>query len=306
MKLRTEQEIVSNWDKNADLLVSIACIAYNHGDFIEDALVGFLSQETSFPFEVICYDDCSNDNTREIIGRYVDQYPKLMSAVFPDENKKSRGHKPFMDFVYPRCKGKYIARCEGDDYWTDPRKISIQVDFLENNPDYVVTTHDILAIDESGNIVNERYLADFYKQDFDAEDLKRAWAGPVTQSMLFRRVIDDFPPEIRKTYLGDIFLSSMLGCYGKSKFIKEIKPSMYRLHAGGVFSSLSDSDKTDMQAYSFFWMYKYYKRLGLEEDARIFKLKAIEKMFRQVGIIDLLKLFYVRIFGVNLKKMIDG
>ena len=135
--------------------------------------------------------------------------------------------------------------------------------------------------------------------------MRCAWAGPVTQAILFRNVIKEFPPEFAKTFLGDVFLASLLGQFGASKYMADISPSMYRLHSGGIFSPLTESDKFDMQAYSFFWMYKYYKRVGMVNEARVFKIKSLEKQMRNLTFADWLRLFLVRFFKFNLKKQLD-
>ncbi len=111
-------------------LVSICCITYNHEDFIRDAIEGFLMQKTSFPIEIIIHDDASTDNTANIIEEYANKYPDLFVTILQSENQWSKGGGSiYARFVYPRARGKYIALCEGDDYWTDPLKLQKQVDF---------------------------------------------------------------------------------------------------------------------------------------------------------------------------------
>ena len=103
---------------------------------------GFLCQITSFPLEILIHDDASNDGTDEIINEYVRLYPSIILPIFETENQYSHGDKRIIDFYnYQRARGKYIAYCEGDDYWTDPYKLQKQVDFLETHPDYSVCFH---------------------------------------------------------------------------------------------------------------------------------------------------------------------
>lgn len=135
--LRSETEIKANW--NLDIsqpLVSISCITYNHENYIEDALIGFLIQETDFPFEVLIHDDASTDKTAKIIRKYEKKYPSIVKPIYQKENQHSKGIKPNRVYNFPRAKGKYIALCEGDDYWIDPYKLQKQYDILENNPNY--------------------------------------------------------------------------------------------------------------------------------------------------------------------------
>jgi len=117
-------------------LVSVCCITYNHELYIRQAINGFLMQKTSFPIEIIIHDDASSDNTARIIKEFADMYPDIIVPIYQTINQYSLGIKPLQNIVWPIVRGKYIALCEGDDYWIDPLKLQKQVDFLEANPDY--------------------------------------------------------------------------------------------------------------------------------------------------------------------------
>lgn len=118
-------------------LVTICCITYNHAAYIRECLNGFLMQETNFKFEVVIHDDASTDETQSIIKEYCEKYPNVFSPIFQHVNQYSRGIKSIIQtFCVPQFRGKYIAMCEGDDYWIDPYKLQKQVDFLESHPDY--------------------------------------------------------------------------------------------------------------------------------------------------------------------------
>ena len=119
-------------DENNEILVSICCITYNHEKYIRDAIEGFLMQKTDFPFEVLIHDDASTDGTADIIREYETKYPDIIKPIYQTENQYSKGIKISATYNYPRAKGKYIALCEGDDYWIDPYKLQKQVDFLEH------------------------------------------------------------------------------------------------------------------------------------------------------------------------------
>lgn len=141
-------------------LVSIICTAYNHGPFIRQCLDGFMMQKTNFPFEVLVHDDASTDNTAEIIREYEDKYPDIIKPIYQTENQYSKGVKIGLTYLYPNAKGKYIAECEGDDYWTDPLKLQKQVDFLEANLECGLIYTNINTLFQKSKEIDERSLTD--------------------------------------------------------------------------------------------------------------------------------------------------
>lgn len=123
-----------------DIMVSVACIAYNHEKYIRRALEGFVSQKTNFKYEIIVHDDASPDSTADIIREYEAKYPELIRAIYQTENQYSQG-KSVRPFVAALVRGKYVAICEGDDYWTDPYKLQKQFDALEAHPEVDLCAH---------------------------------------------------------------------------------------------------------------------------------------------------------------------
>ena len=129
-------------------LLSIICTAYNQEKYIKQALDGFVSQKTNFKFQVIIHDDASTDKTAEIIKEYQKKYPDIIKPIFQTENQYSKGISISKNILFPLVNSKYVAICEGDDYWTDPYKLQKQVDFLEANPDYSICFHPVKFIYE--------------------------------------------------------------------------------------------------------------------------------------------------------------
>lgn len=142
--------------------VSIICITFNHVGYITETLNGFLIQQTSFPFEIIIHDDASQDGTQDIIKEYEALYPNIIKPIYQTENQYSKKIDFGKEFIFPLIKGKYIATCEGDDYWTDPLKLQKQVDFLEQNDEYGLVYTDINRINQDGELIDKNYLSNDY------------------------------------------------------------------------------------------------------------------------------------------------
>ncbi len=248
-------------DEEEAPVVSILCLTYNHEKYIRDCLEGFLMQETTFQVEILVHDDASTDATPSILEDYYRRYPHVFRNVLQSENQYSRNIMP-SDILAPLARGRYIARCEGDDFWTDPHKLQIQVDFLDSHPDYVVSGHASYAADEKGNLLPTKRLKKKNRKDGEKEDLilTRQWLD--LRTMVYRNILSCPPPEKKMVQNGDNFLLSLLGHHGKSKFHTEIQPACYRLHGGGIWSKKSDQEKNAMKMNSYYWMYRYYQRVG--------------------------------------------
>ena len=184
MYQRNEQEILKNWkgDLNSPL-VSICTITYNHEKYIAEALDSFLMQETNFPFEIAIDDDCSTDNAAEVITKYVEKYPNIIKANLREKN--IGGMKNFIENT-KRAKGKYIALCEGDDYWTNPLKLQKQVDFLESHKEYNMVFHNAEYQDHTEKGVTIKpFNPEEKSRDYTADEILIKWTIP-TASVVCR------------------------------------------------------------------------------------------------------------------------
>lgn len=230
------------WPEGTTPTVSVCCLAYNHENFIRDCLNGFLMQETSFPIEVLVHDDASTDRTASIIREYEERYPNEIKPIYQEENQWSKGIRPTVEFNFPRAKGKYIAMCEGDDYWTDPLKLQKQVDFLEKNKDFAITHHktDLL---KDGKIQPD-YLNSNTPEITTICDLAKG-NYIRTLSMVFRNPqYEGFFSKFPNTPIGDFPLSlAILDHFqAKVRYFPQIMGT-YRVHQGGIHECQSEECK---------------------------------------------------------------
>jgi glycosyltransferase involved in cell wall biosynthesis len=221
---------------NNGLMLSVNMITYQHELYIKQAVEGVLMQETNFEFQLIVCDDCSPDTTQQIVQNLIDNHPKGYRIKYFRHNKNI-GMQPNGIFALNNCIGKYIALCEGDDYWTDPLKLQKQVDFLEANPDYVLCFHQVGILKTDGEIVDD-FITKVPENYENIETLARLGNYIHTPSVVFRNVIKEFPFEFELSPIGDYFLYIMLAKYGKLKYLED-KMAIYR-YGVGVHSSLDN------------------------------------------------------------------
>ncbi|MFA7116543.1 MAG: glycosyltransferase [Bacteroidales bacterium] len=142
-----------------EALVSIKCLVYNHELYLRECLNGFVMQKTSFKFEVIVHDDASTDGSADIIKEYAEKYPNIIKPIYEKENQYSKQDGSLSKIINDINCGKYIALCEGDDYWIDPLKLQKQVDFLENHEDYGLIYTDVNVFLQEKNIFKRNYIS---------------------------------------------------------------------------------------------------------------------------------------------------
>lgn len=143
--------------KKNDVKVSVLCTAYNHEKFLRQCLDGFVMQKTNFKYEVIVHDDASTDGTKKIIEEYVKKYPELIKPIYQTQNQYSIDINIMDNILFPIAKGKYIAICEGDDYWCDENKLQIQYDFMEQHLECPACFHNTCKHDLLGDLKDENF-----------------------------------------------------------------------------------------------------------------------------------------------------
>lgn len=295
MKLKSEKEIIETWD--GDIFqprVSILCMTYNHADYIARAIESFLCQDLGAPFEIIIHDDASSDVTSDIIREYKALYPRIIKTIIQEENQLSRGVVIF-GAMRKMAIGKYLAYCEGDDYWTDPQKLKIQTQYLDRHPEISVTAHDSCSVDTDGNVLRHSRTLRKHHRDYTAEEMATGKAWMLNLTLVFRNIDFGEIPEMGKIVNNDKFLVSLLGNYGGSHFHPEIQPACHTVHSGGMWSGLDLVSRSDEQINSWFWIYKYYKRIGKNDYAEAFWNMYLRKVFSQSSRSTLCKEFLIRV-----------
>lgn len=218
------------------ILVSIVCNAFNQEKYIADAIDSFLIQSTDFDFEILIHDDCSTDDTANIIKTYQKKYPSLIKTIIQTENQYSKGFK-VTRINSERARGKYIALCEGDDYWTDPLKLQKQIDYLEKNQEVTLCVHGASIIDAKTNKQLDILVPSNRSRYFTTDEIIFGGGGLfATNSMVFRR--EDFktiPDFYDRSKVGDYPLTVYLSLLGKVYFMNEIM-SAYRTSVPGSWT----------------------------------------------------------------------
>jgi glycosyltransferase involved in cell wall biosynthesis len=214
-------------------LVSICMITYNQEAFISQAIEGILMQQTKFPFELIIGEDFSTDSTREVCFKYQQNHPKIIQVVL--RNKNLGMMQNFIDTL-EHCSGKYIALCEGDDFWIDPLKLQKQIDFLETNPDFSICFHRVKVLHED---VDKKPLFSNPNQKTITTFEDLAVANFIqTASVVYRnKLFDHFPENFLELSAGDYPLHLLNAQYGKIMFFEDLM-SVYRIHNNGEWNRL--------------------------------------------------------------------
>ncbi|MFZ0638346.1 MAG: glycosyltransferase [Candidatus Acidiferrales bacterium] len=215
--------------------VSVAMITYNHERFIAQALESVLAQQVNFDYEIVVGEDCSTDRTREILMDFHRRYP---DKIVPLLRERNLGTMPNFEATLAKCQGKYLAILEGDDCWKFPDKLQRQVDFLDAHPDFAMCCSRAEVVDEGGAdaawIWPSRAAGAYGLEDLLAENFI------ATCSVLYRwGSLGSLPPWFHKMKLGDWPLHALVARTGKIELMDDVM-AVYRMHAGGIWSSLSE------------------------------------------------------------------
>lgn len=238
-----------------EVLVSICCITYNHEQYIKDALDSFIAQKVSFPYEIVISDDCSKDNTRSIIETYKAEYPSLIRDVSPSQNMGSQAN---FIYVLKQAHGKYIAICEGDDYWTDPLKLQKQIDILEADNSLMACCTNSSLVDMNSNILEDKLIKTIVPNNKEGKYSLREFFEQnhtyQTASVVFRRSHFDEVYEkykiMQNQYLGDWTLWIAILCFGDMYYLDEVT-CVYRINPTSVTHSKVDERRLGLAKANF-------------------------------------------------------
>ncbi|WP_435235559.1 glycosyltransferase [Psychromonas sp. PT13] len=239
VKLRSEKEIIASWNDKETVAVSVICATYNHELYIEDAITGFLMQETDFAFEVIIHDDASKDRTAKIVKEYQLKYPKIIKPIYQTENQYSKGNFKPGFYMTSFAKGEFLAWCEGDDYWCDKNKLNLQVDLLKEYPNVNLCIHDghIIEFEELSNKHSFPKRGNKIQLIEYIQLYKTAGQFSPTASLMVRTIIlKNIPSFIYAAPIGDFFIEALSGRQGV--LYLPAKMSVYRKCVEGSWSSI--------------------------------------------------------------------
>jgi glycosyltransferase involved in cell wall biosynthesis len=221
-----------------EVLVSIDCITFNHEKYIADAIESFLMQKTDFKYEILIHDDASTDRTVEIIKEYEKRYPDIIRPILQKENQHSKGVRRIAYiFNHSRAKGKYVAICEGDDYWTDPYKLQKQIDYLENHPQCSMCFHaaELVRVGEGKTGVVKPYDNSCISP---TENIILGDGGfMATNTIVYRKeILDNAPDFFLNAPVGDYPLQILSSTQDYAYYINDFM-SVYRIGVEGSWTS---------------------------------------------------------------------
>jgi glycosyltransferase involved in cell wall biosynthesis len=278
-------------------LVSIICLVFNHARHVEHTLQGFLDQEVDFPVEILIHDDASTDGTADIIREYVLKHPEIIKPVFQTENQYTKGISP-ESFLTPRARGRYLAFCEGDDYWTDPQKLQKQVSILERDPNVglVYTDHSVY-MEDSGTTISSYIDSQFPHLQ---TGIIEPPSGYVFEKLLLKNFVSTLTVVLRRS----IFIEAREQLVGwlPTKILRDFAywlevsrrchffylddvTAMYRIHKGTMSRPDDDYDKSLFLRAAYEIVAHFFERYNVNTDTRrayygVFFSKYLNQLFK--------------------------
>ena len=242
-------------------LVAIQCLVYNHEPYLRECLNGFVSQQTDFSFVAIVHDDASSDNSTAIIREYAERYPNIIKPIYEVENQWSKNDDSFLRIISKALENtqcKYIAICEGDDFWTDPLKLQKQVDILEADESLMACCTNSSVVDEHGNVLEKRWAKPIVPNSIEGKYTLRDFFDQghsyPTASVVYRRShfneINAKCKVMQNPYLGDWTLWIAILCFGDMYYLDDVTCA-YRINPTSITHSGVDCRRLGLAKANF-------------------------------------------------------
>lgn len=280
-------------------IVAVRCTTFNHSRFLRKTLDGFVMQECNFPFVVIVHDDASTDETPNIIQEYAQKYPDIILPFLEEENQYSKhvgNFREIIDKALKATKSKYIAMCEGDDYWIDPLKLQRQVDFLESHPEYGMCFHNVDYYNQTDQKLIRRHSNYIKSREVPAKDIIMGGGGFCPTCSLVYRVslLNDYPEFAKNYYVGDYPLQIYFAIVSKVYYFNRVM-AVYRVNnptswttnisvaSIGKTKSLEILDRSTkfLDSYDKFSNYKFHHTFEKRKKRNIYDLYYEMKAYRK-------------------------
>ena len=254
-----------------DIIVSICCLTYNHEKYIRQMLESLLCQKTNFKYEILIHDDASTDGTKSIIREYEEKYPDIIKPIYQKENQHSKGVRISLTYQYPRISGKYIAFCEGDDFWCDENKLQRQYDLMEQNPDAVICTHRVECVDETAKKTvgfyptcsfNDCFLSqeEFFNYLLDENYYPFHTTSYFVRTSLMKKLLFNIPDFYTAFPAGDVTLLLYAATMGGLIYFDDVCSKYRILSVSSISRKLENRDIKIMYSKRFIEAFQLYDK----------------------------------------------
>lgn len=268
--------------------VSVFMITYNHEKYIAEALDSILMQEVDFHYEIVVGEDCSTDNTRNILLKYRDRFPNKFKLLLHDKNI---GMMSNVIATMEACKGKYIAMIEGDDYWVDSLKLHKQVNFLENNSDYTMCFSSSFNYDQTKKMVISEFPNLSHDKDYELSDMLKGNIAN-TCTVVYRNINIVLPSVFKTFSLADWPISLLYAEKGKVRYIGE-NMATYRVHSDGVWTQSQHVIKIKHSVNMLLRMNIYFKRKHEKEIYESIARLLLTQSFKHLQLKEFQRFLYI-------------
>lgn len=281
---RSEADVVARWSADRPL-VSVLCTTHQHVEHIEDAIRGFLGQDTEFPFEIIIRDDASTDGTADIVRDYAERYPLIIRPVLEQVNRWPATSP--LQIIHGMARGELLAICEGDDYWSAPDKLARQAALLLEDEAAIASHHDAVVA-EDGIVTLSHEVPESRRRDLSMAELRLTPYLPFRTLMMRRSALaflDDIDRRAWFVFHVDKLVTNHLGTLGHSRFLPGEGLAVYRKHAGGLESGRGKLTRKGRSGMSSFWIAVHLTEQGHAADGQRQLVTAAEK-FAESGLVE--------------------